>query len=211
MLFKSRKRLLKTPKASDEQIAYYDALVRQHDNPAVSVGWSTTYAQTLRFEVLSMVGDLNQASVLDCGCGRGDLLQYLSNEGISCDYLGVDASAHMIQEARKCYPDHTFKHVDFMDDDFRVSVDYVLASGAMSYRVEDPKAYLEETIFKLFSMAKRGLAFNLLSQVKDGSSRFMAFDPVQVFDLCRQWTPYVSVQHHYLPNDFTVYLYSELA
>ena len=209
MLSRLRKRSL-TRKASDEQIAYYNALVRQHQNPALAVGWASTYAQTLRYQVLSMVGQLDGASVLDCGCGRGDLLRYFEEESIHCDYFGVDASEAMIEEARSNYPTQIFKKTDFLEESFKVSVDYVIASGALSYRVEDPMEFLEVAIYKLFSMAEQGLAFNLLSQVHDGSGRFMAFDPVAVFDLCRQWTPYVSVQHHYLYNDFTVSMYPQL-
>ncbi len=208
MLSKLRKRSL-TYKASDQQNAYYDALIRQHQNPALSVGWSSDYTQNLRYQVLSMIGNLNETSILDCGCGRGGFLGYLAQEDIHCDYFGVDASPKMIEEARRSYPENAFKHVDFMDKDFRVDVDYVFASGALSYRVDDPLRYLEATIYKLFSMASQGLAFNLLSEVQDGSGRFMAFDPAEVFRLCRQWTPFVSLQHHYLRNDFTLYLYSQ--
>ena len=195
-----------THKISDRD-AYYDALASKFSDSALASGWINSHTQYSRFQVLSMMSDFTDASVLDVGCGVGTFVDYLDQENLTCDYMGIDSSSKMIETARERYPNHVFKQVDFLDDDFFISSDYVIASGLLSYRVSDPNAYLESSIYKLFKMSSKGLAFNCLSTVNEESSRLMSFDPSDVFDLCRQWTPYVSLHHHYLLNDFTVYMY----
>ena len=195
-----------THKASDRE-AYYDALASKFSDPALASGWINSHTQFSRFQVLSMLSDFTGASVLDLGCGVGTFVEYLRQENLPCDYMGVDSSSKMIESARKRFPDMVFKQIDFLNEDFFIESDYVIASGLLSYRVPDPNAYLESSIYKMFRMASKGLAFNCLSSVNDESSRLMSFDPSEVFNLCRQWTPYVSLHHHYLLNDFTVYMY----
>jgi len=50
--------------------------------------------------------------LLDVGCGNGRLLASLSTKLGSFEYLGVDASLGMIEEAKKLHPEHTFTVCD---------------------------------------------------------------------------------------------------
>lgn len=55
--------------------------------------------------VLNMAGPLDGLSILDVGCGYGDLTPHLPP---SAHYLGIDADEHMIDEARTLYPSRHF-------------------------------------------------------------------------------------------------------
>lgn len=59
----------------------------------------------------ALLGRHRPQSVLDVGCGYGDLRGYLTG----CDYLGVDAHLWLIQEARRRYPGTPFRNVRFED------------------------------------------------------------------------------------------------
>ena len=48
-----------------------------HNGTVKALGWRGEESQVKRFEVLSTVGDLNGCSLLDLGCGYGDLKGYM--------------------------------------------------------------------------------------------------------------------------------------
>ena len=48
--------------------AYYAPLLKEYGDEYRAVGWVAEHLQTIRFEVLSAVGDIRGASILDVGC-----------------------------------------------------------------------------------------------------------------------------------------------
>jgi len=214
MLSKLRKRLSRRSSTLPKETiqGYYNQLSDLYEDPVKAVGWLTESTQNLRFSILSLVGDLNNTSILDCGCGLGDLHAYLAQDGQTPDYNGIDISQNMIQRARSRHPGVAFDHGDFLDLPPEPTYDYVLASGALSYRVPRPRKTLHETIRQFYALAKQGVAFNLLSSHAPSylkvDSRFYYYSPEEVLSFCLALTPYVELKHHYLANDFTVYMYA---
>ena len=45
-----------------------------------ALGWKSDENQNIRFEILSQIGDMSGLSVLDLGCGHGDLCGYLGRK-----------------------------------------------------------------------------------------------------------------------------------
>lgn len=68
---------------------YYGEKLKTYCHDTRSLGWIPG-ARKVRFEALTSIGDLNNSSVLDVGCGFGDLYGYLVGRGIKVDYTGVD-------------------------------------------------------------------------------------------------------------------------
>ena len=60
--------------------------------------------QRMRFEVFVSFHDLRGKSVLDVGCGVGDLCGHLQERGIDCEYTGFDVSPEMIRRCRERFP-----------------------------------------------------------------------------------------------------------
>ena len=106
---------------------------------------------------------MREGSVLDVGCGRGDLLPYLRERSFEGSYMGVDLTPEMIELARELHPDGEFRHVDLLQDDFEGQFDYVLASGIFYLRVDDNETYMRQMVARMASIARRGVAFNALS------------------------------------------------
>ena len=55
-------------------IDYYGPRLQRYGPTAEAVGWNNREKQELRFRVLCEIASLNGRSVLDVGCGLGDLL-----------------------------------------------------------------------------------------------------------------------------------------
>lgn len=173
-------------------------------------GWVSTATQEARFAALAAVGDLEGASVLDVGCGIADFYAYLTRRGIAARYAGMDFTPAMLATARRRFP-----HLAFYERDIhRTSVeeaeraDYVVASGLFSHM---DQALLHQALPTLFALCRRGLAFNVLSTLapRPHAAGLFHADPLATFTHCRTLTPWVTLRHDYLPNDFTICLYRE--
>ena len=78
-------------------VAGYHAELASHPDPARRVGWRGAADQALRFEVIAAALPLERcASVLDVGCGLGDLAPFLRRRGWRGRYLGVDLLDEMV-------------------------------------------------------------------------------------------------------------------
>ena len=82
--------------------------------------------------VLAHAGDLTGKSVLDAGCGYGDILGMLP----PCEYLGIDVNDDAIAQARRLWPEHRFEATDTP-----APCDVVLAVGTL-HVCEDPREAL---------------------------------------------------------------------
>jgi SAM-dependent methyltransferase len=193
--------------------AYYEPLLAEHGNHYRGVGWVTEHLQTVRFEVLSGVGDLRHASILDVGCGVGHLLDWLTERGFDGAYTGIEVQEEMAARARALHPEEDYPNARFECGEFLAMgrgyrADYVLASGI--FPLADMEL-LKTTVAAMFKSAEKGLAFNCLSAFTPRREPpfFMFADPLEVFEYCTTLTKALLFRHDYLPQDFTVYLYKE--
>jgi len=117
----------------------------------------------------------------------------------------------MLGLAQKNFPEAKFRLVDFLSSDFYEFFDYLFVSGSFNHKIEDNLIYIRFAIEKMLLLAKKGVAFNLLSSyspldLKDTNS-FFYYQPEEILKICLKYTKKVQLIHHYLPNDFTIYMY----
>ena len=173
-----------------------------------ALGWKTPESQQRRFDMLAEIGDLNDRSVLDVGCGHGDMRAYLGEKFPRLHYAGIDQMKPFLEVAFARYgnwPNTTFYLGDFSTGTLP-EVDYVLASGAMGYRSREPDFVLQ-MITRLFGLCRLGFGFNLLRRVPHPGGILAAYEPAPIVAHCRQLTPHVVLREDYLEDDFTVFLY----
>lgn len=166
--------------------------------------------QELRFSMLLKSGVQSGDTVLDVGCGFGDLFPFLAAQGIDVVYTGVDLSPDLIIEARARHPGGTFFEGDLFDfDPAARSFDYVFLSGSLNEQLQDGGEYARRCIARMFETCDKALAFNLLDARNEwvaGRQDLQSFMPDDVLAFARTLTPQCELDDGYIDNDFTLYL-----
>lgn len=172
-----------------------------------ALGWLDKTSQSTRFFMLADIGDLNGRSVLDVGCGYGDLRGFLGTQYPFLHYKGIDQSESFLAIAAERYdlPNTTFLLGDFVNGDLPPA-DYVLVSGSLNYRSSDPD-FIYKMITKLFNTCQIAFGFNLLSKINDPSGLLVAYDIDKIMNHCLTLSNNVVLQDQYCDGDFTVWMY----
>ena len=96
---------------------FYNSRFQELGYSVSSVGWGSKESQYLRFETLIKGLDLNNKSVLDIGCGFGDLIEYLMEKNVNFSrYHGIDISSNILEFARLKYA--KMRNVTFTETEF---------------------------------------------------------------------------------------------
>lgn len=171
------------------------------------LGWRSVESQQERFKVLAEVGNLHNRSVLDEGCGVGDFYPFLRDQFPNVEYLGIDVNPEAIEAAREKHPDAQFELTDFLEYEGEY-VDFVLSSGALTFRIENHEEVYKDQIRKMYEMARIGVAFNVLDkEVILEDDEFVGYSPMEMYQFCRTLTSKIVLRHDYSDEDFTIYLY----
>jgi SAM-dependent methyltransferase len=176
-----------------------------------ALGWRGPESQRKRFETLLRLGNFTGSTLLDVGCGYGDLKAFLDQHCRPFTYIGLDHMPEFINEAKARYGGSADTY--FCRTDFTLAqlpqVDYVIASGAFSYRCADPGHYFK-MVRKLFEAARIALAFNMLDRtVFPQHDLLTGHDRDEVKKFCRTLAPHVELISGYLDDDFTVFMYRD--
>lgn len=170
-----------------------------------AVGWSSEDTQLIRFQVLVNSLRLSHCTVLDVGCGKGDLFGYLQHHTKGVVYTGIDLHPRMVELAKKSFASGKFLEAEL--EHYADIHDYALVSGAFNLKVSDNMRYLDQMIHHLDRNTKRGFAFNLLSHYAPAELKYPMlcyYQPEAVFRLCKLRFDRVRLFHDYLNNDFTI-------
>jgi len=193
---------------------HYRTLFQQHGDSPKSAQYRDRATQEKRFEVLSGIGPMDGATVLDFGCGTAHLANYFKQRGMSVGYVGVDLVQEMLDFAARAHPEHRFLRPD--DDAIdSLAPDWVLISGVFNNLVDDNRAFYQTTLTRYFALARRGLAFNMMSRYVDYLDPGLFYEsPEEAFRFAKTaLSPYVTLRNDYqvregvMPFEFTVYVY----
>jgi SAM-dependent methyltransferase len=175
-----------------------------------TLGWGSRADQVLRFDILFRGIDPIGKTILDVGCGLGDLVPYLRERtGGDFAYFGVDIAEQLIIDARSVYgsPSCTFMHGDAFRDDLP-QVDIAVLSGALSMRAEGITEYAELTLARMYSLAKEAACLNFLSKYVDFElEKNQHYQPETVFAWACRITRRVNIFHDYPLYEFTLQMF----
>lgn len=148
---------------------YYARRLRERGTGARGMDWRDEASQYLRFERLVLHLNLAAgASLLDVGCGSGELFEFCRRQGLEVDYLGIDVSAEMVEACNRRFGPGAASRASLAElvREGR-SFDYVVASGTFNVRQETPedewRRFLERSVVEMYFLARRALAFNAMS------------------------------------------------
>lgn len=187
--------------------AHYKPLLEKFGSSYQAVNWGSAYGQELRFKILLEVADVAKGSILDVGCGVGQLVEYLQANSFAGTYCGVDLLPEMVKTAAARYPHHDFAVIDVLQGDRLPQADFVFGSGLFYIGNQE---IMERTVQSMFASCHKAAAFNTLSTwaSEKEAGEFYA-DPGTTLEFCRQLTPWVRLRHDYMEHDFTVYMYKQ--
>lgn len=134
------------------------------------------------------------STILDVGCGTGDLVSYLSTKEIK-EYTGIDVFEPAIEKARQKFPDETFIADDFLHYNFKKQFDFIFCSGALTTNLDtDNYKIITFWILKMWQLAKRGVVFNFLTAENQKSNDLFFYEPDRVFNICQNQIPQAKIE-----------------
>lgn len=197
---------------------YYLPRLKFFGGGAAAAGWSTEGNQEIRFDaLLAVCGDWTGQSILDVGCGTGDLLSFMDSRALPYkSYFGQDVLRQSINTCRRRFPgiydNFSYAPVTVMADTYRTRYDYVVASGVFNLRTPNHHQIMLDSVKAMWCMCSKAVAVNFLkpSHVRPESDDvILVADPLNRLDELTQLTgtEYWAIEEDYLYNDFTVYLF----
>ena len=189
--------------------------IRRHYEPRLTPGrenfdvldWGDAASQQKRFGVLIDHVPLAGKTLLDVGCGLGDLWGVLKERDIPVRYTGVDLIEKMIAAAREQHPDAEFLCADiFADDAPQIGpTDVVFCSGALNLELGNNRRFLPLAMRRMLDLAGETVVVNLLHvRTPEKYDHCAYYDPADVLARLADLPCEARVVDDYLPNDFTV-------
>jgi len=184
-----------------ENEKFYTAAIKKHGISPKGVHWNSQHSQLRRFEVLLSYIEEDDFSLVDAGCGFGDLYFYLQDRQMQMrSYTGLDLCESMVEIAKE----RTGEKILQCDicRDILPQAEYYLCSGAMNI-LSRFDTYL--FIRNCYEACTKGFVFNLLMG-EDDSLVYNHFFPEELQNLFDKLGAEVSVSRGYLAHDFTVFM-----
>jgi len=190
----------------------YDKSLTQFGPGPKALLWWDYKSMAIRFRELVRNVPVEGKSILDAGCGMGDLLPFLYAQSPNFDYLGVDRKKEFVEIAKQRYAGHEFKTAD----PFKRPVgmfDVVLSSGVMNGNTKNWMQKRKQMISALFDQTGEVLAFNMAGGLKTiPSDSLIAYaDAREILDYCKKLTKRVHLNTQYLYNDFTITMFKKVS
>lgn len=166
-----------TERSPEALARYYTSRLLAHGDTALGAGWPNEVDRLTRFEVMAGLAPrgLAESSLCDVACGTGAFLAHLKSCGAEpADYLGIDICADAVARARAKFPRARFECRDLLAGPgpaLSEPVDYVVINGLFTVLAEldeaDMWGFLDAMLARLWPSTRRGLAFNVMSDVVD--------------------------------------------
>jgi hypothetical protein len=192
-------------------LAPYARAVKRHGPEFRALLWASRRTQEQRFAALVKLADPTGLTVLDLGCGRADLFDYLHRTGTPPRrYIGLEGVAELADaaEAKQSSNRRIFR-ADFLQNPGRMNVnaDIIYCSGALN-TIENEDFY--RTIKNAFDAAGRVLVFNFLSSSLLAGVNYLRWhEPRMVMRFGRTLSPRVEQHDGYIDGDCTIALWKE--
>lgn len=141
-----------------KNISAYNSYLKNEDRSKI-VAWNVTNSQEKNFKLIS--DNINKdESLLDFGCGIGDLINYLNkNDKLPSKYMGLDININYINMAKNNYPDYNFMVIDNIKN-IKGNYDNVCAIGVFTWFIT--KKDFIDTINKLYELSNKKVLITTL-------------------------------------------------
>lgn len=156
---------------------YYIKTFKKYGANPRGVSWSLSQKTNLRYYFLAkIVNDFsskNKLSILDVGCGYGELLHHIKRNISNVNYTGIDTNELAIKEAKNRFLQKSVKFHKISINNFKSKKKFnlIIANGLFTYKhnVSDKEMYdfLFKILKKFYTLSNGLIVFNLVSQYVD--------------------------------------------
>jgi SAM-dependent methyltransferase len=181
-----------------------------------TLGWNKD-CQWVRFEAaLDGIRNNEMQSVLDVGCGFGDLLGFLRERGWQGRYTGIDLVPELVDAARGVYredPAAEFVCGDVHEGAPLPKSELVLALGMFNHSLPQGNlGLIQETIAAMWEASSSVVVCDFLSVSSEPEKRqahlFYA-DPAEVYRIGAAYSRRLEIHHAYMPFEFQLKLWRD--
>jgi len=184
----------------------YSNRYHQHGVSHLTLGWGSRKHQEIRFKRILECINFNGQSVLDIGCGFGDLYSYLKAQNINISsYTGIDINPDLIAEAKNQNPDGIFKTLSITANNINIKADIVIMLGLLNFKqrnINNPD-YAQLMIKNAYQSSNSILLVDCLSDRYTAAYKKEDFvyyyNPSSLLDWGFDLSDNVQLLHDYLP------------
>lgn len=194
-------------------IERYDERLKTYGATIEALASGSDDRRKMRFNVLKEIGINDGDSVLDLGCGFGDLFAYFKEIGLNVKYTGIDINPAIIDNAKIRFPETDFRVVDIQEASIE-KFDYVVSTSSFNLKLlnEDNYVFIENLLRKCYTVAQKGVAMDFLSSYVDfkgNPEQAFYYSPEKMFSIAKTITKRVCVRHDYPLFEFCIYMYPD--
>jgi SAM-dependent methyltransferase len=198
-------------------VSHVETYLEKHGDSPQGHGWPKYEDAQTRYRVmLDVVKDtLRPASLLDFGCGTSLLYDYMLRHQINgIEYAGLDVSKKYLALSRSKFPHVPYYCLDVLKDDGSLpEFDYIVMNGVFTLKhdlpFEEMWDYTRKLVSKVWSKARIGMAFNVMSKHVDWEREdlfHLPFDTLAAF-LKQEISRHFAFRHEYGLYEYTTYVY----
>lgn len=189
----------------------YNKRYSEHGYSPLTLGWRKG-KQNIRFDILTSEYDFNNKTVLDIGCGFGDLNKTLSQKYNKYNYIGCDLCSTLINEGKKNFPSAIFYEGDFLSLEIPHSIDWAVASGPFNHIFEKNNNYefIKSCMQKAFRIVMDGFSFDFISDKVDYRDNHIFYsNPETILSFAYELSRNVILKSNYMPFEFSLFVFKD--
>lgn len=196
-----------------DTIERYRSRFQQFGYSPLTLGWNKG-RQAVRFQAALQCLDPNDfATVLDYGCGFGDLFGFLSSGGWHGDYTGVDIVPELIEEGRVRWASARAHFLCLTHDtpDDIPPADLAVAIGVFNHKLKSSNdEFIAQTLDVLWKLSRKVVVLDFMSTVADIRYDHLHYaDPAEIYRLCSKYSKRIQIEHSYMPFEFMVKIWHD--
>ena len=197
----------------------YETYLAEHGDSPLGVPWTKPELVPRRHEVMVDLVRFDRGrdlavtclDLLDGGCGAAHLYEHLrQSDDLRIRYAGIDTSDRYVELCRSKYPEISFRKLDVLVEGSVLPIyDYVVANGVLTYKAglehKEMWDYAQDFLVRAYSMARRGLAFNVMTTHLDWERDDLFHVP---FDTMAAFVRNTLSNHFVFRQDYGAYEYT---
>jgi SAM-dependent methyltransferase len=190
----------------------YAARYREFGYDPRTLGWRKG-RQRVRFTAALNALGTKFGSLLDVGCGFGDLFGYLKDLDWQGDYLGLDICPDLLDEGCKRFGPRgaRFECTDLSSASLAFTADVAVALGVFNHRLKgDNLDFVSQMLHAMWAHSTQAIVVDFLSTTADRPKpELFHADAEVILRMALGYSKRVRLDHSYMPFEFLVAIWHD--